>query len=205
MELFHPFIRGLLLSFGLIVALGPQNLFVIRMGGSRDHRLLAVTLCALCDALLIAMGLFGLGSLVTRSPWTTRLLAIVGGGFLFRTGVGLLVAPPVVETGGLEHESLDGATVCRTALGYSLLNPHAVLDTVIIIGGVGSVYAAEQRFMFGLGACLASSCWYWLLGHLGRSIFRTARGQEIARGVDRIGGLLLIGFAAKMLWGLSGI
>ncbi len=190
--------RGFLLCAGLIVAIGPQNLFVIRMGREPRYRLLASALCAACDAALIAIGLFGAGSLILRSAWTMRILGILGGALLLRTGMGLLVAETAAGVRAGASATLRPQTtrrVVRDALGFSLLNPHALLDTIIVIGSVGTLYGPTGRWYFGLGACAASCVWYWLLGRLGGSLLTAAEARGLSRWFDRMSGLILIGFS----------
>lgn len=60
---------GLGLGLSLIVAIGAQNVFVLRQGIRREHVLPVVIICALSDALLIAAGVAGLGFVISNVPW----------------------------------------------------------------------------------------------------------------------------------------
>ena len=50
---------GFLLGLSLILAIGPQNAFVLRQGLLNQHVLPVVLFCALSDALLIGLGIAG--------------------------------------------------------------------------------------------------------------------------------------------------
>lgn len=202
-SMFEAWARGFFLCCGLIVALGPQNLFVIRMGAaSRQTRLLAGALCAVCDAALIVVGMLGGAALAASVPALMRLCALLGGVILVRTAAGLLSGTGELPSNCATAMPRRWQETCREALAYSLLNPHAILDTVIIIGSVGSIYAGGARCAFGLGACAASALWYWLLGHCGRIFLDAERGGRRRRLFEQLSGVLLLGFAARLVAGV---
>ena len=83
-------LAGLGLGFSLIIAIGAQNLFVLRQGLRREHVLLVATICALSDALLIVLGVSGVGLMLQSLPGL--LTAVRWGGAAFLIGYGLLAA-----------------------------------------------------------------------------------------------------------------
>lgn len=164
-------------GLSLIVAIGAQNAFVLRQGVRRDAVLAVVGICALSDAVLIALGVGGVGAVVEAWPGAVRAVGIVGGAFLLCYGA--LAARRVLRPGtGLRAEG--GAAGSRrravlTCLAMTWLNPHVYLDTVFLLGSL----AADRgplRWTFGLGAALASLCWFAALGFgarlLGRHLVR---------------------------------
>ena len=76
------FIQGLALSFGLIVAIGAQNAFVLRQGLRREHVGSVVLFCATADAVLIMAGVFGMAKALGDRPDWARTLAWAGALFL---------------------------------------------------------------------------------------------------------------------------
>ncbi|MFD4575440.1 LysE/ArgO family amino acid transporter [Streptomyces sp. NPDC058417] len=167
-------------GLSLIVAIGAQNAFVLRQGVRRDAVLAVVGICALSDALLITLGVAGVGALVVAWPGVLTAVAWLGGAFLL--GYGALAARRVVRPGGGALEAGGEAVGSRrravlTCLAMTWLNPHVYLDTVFLLGTV----AADQgplRWTFGLGAATASLCWFAALGFgarlLGRFLARPA-------------------------------
>ncbi|MFJ3492478.1 LysE/ArgO family amino acid transporter [Streptomyces sp. NPDC086091] len=167
-------------GLSLIVAIGAQNAFVLRQGVRRDAVLAVVGICALSDALLITLGVAGVGALVVAWPGVLTAVAWLGGAFLL--GYGALAARRVVRPGGGALETGGEAVGSRrravlTCLAMTWLNPHVYLDTVFLLGTV----AADQgplRWTFGLGAATASLCWFAALGFgarlLGRFLARPA-------------------------------
>ncbi|MFE6310964.1 LysE/ArgO family amino acid transporter [Streptomyces rochei] len=166
-------------GLSLIVAIGAQNAFVLRQGVRRDAVLAVVAICALSDALLIALGVGGVGAVVVAWPDALTLVGWIGGAFLLCYGA--LAARRVFRPAGALLAEGDAAGSRRravlTCLALTWLNPHVYLDTVFLLGSV----AADRgplRWTFGLGAVLASVCWFAALGfgarYLGRFLARPA-------------------------------
>ena len=55
----NAFLTGFFLGFSLIVAIGPQNTFLIRQGILGQYVLSIALFCALSDSLLIIIGITG--------------------------------------------------------------------------------------------------------------------------------------------------
>ncbi|MFJ4623181.1 LysE/ArgO family amino acid transporter [Streptomyces sp. NPDC088812] len=166
-------------GLSLIVAIGAQNAFVLRQGIRREAVLAVVGICALSDAVLITLGVAGVGALVVAWPGALTAVAWVGGAFLLCYGA--LAARRVLRPGGALRTEGEATGSRRravlTCLAMTWLNPHVYLDTVFLLGSV----AADRgplRWTFGLGAAVASLCWFAALGfgarRLGRHLSRPA-------------------------------
>lgn len=160
-------------GLSLIVAIGAQNAFVLRQGARGQAVLAVVAICALSDAVLIALGVAGLGALVTAWPPALTAIGLAGGAFLLCYGA--LAARRALHPAGEQALSTEGTTAgsVRTAvltcLAMTWLNPHVYLDTVLLLGSV----AAERgslRWVFGAGAMLASLVWFTALGYGARRL-----------------------------------
>ncbi|MFJ9020026.1 LysE/ArgO family amino acid transporter [Streptomyces sp. NPDC102259] len=172
-------VAGFGTGLSLIVAIGAQNAFVLRQGIRRDAVLAVVGICALSDALLIALGVGGVGALVVAWPGALTAVGWIGGLFLLCYGA-LAARRAFRPTGALAAEGESAGSMRRavlTCLALTWLNPHVYLDTVFLLGSV----AADRgplRWTFGLGAALASLCWFAALGFgarlLGRFLTRPA-------------------------------
>jgi len=157
-------IPGLLTGLSLIVAIGAQNAFVLRQGLLRKHVLLIVLICALSDALLITLGVLGLGGLIAALPWLLEVIRWVGVGFLVWYGWSSLrrfIKQDSLKAAESSVGSLKQAVV--TTLALTFLNPHVYLDTVIFIGGIANQFG-DQKWWFVLGAVTASFLWFFGLG-----------------------------------------
>lgn len=159
------YLQGLGTGAGLIIAIGAQNAFVLTQALARNHGLTVALVCAVSDALLITLGLTGMGlALQTHAAfvvWATWLGVL----FLFWYGLrsfrsafgGLSLEPQARVRMGL------GATLAAT-LAVTYLNPHVYLDTVLLLGSIGGRYPVPERILFGAGAATASLAWFLTLG-----------------------------------------
>ncbi|NEA98266.1 LysE family transporter [Streptomyces sp. SID13726] len=190
-------------GLSLIVAIGAQNAFVLRQGIRRDAVLAVVGICALSDALLIALGVGGVGAVVVAWPGALTLVGWIGGGFLLCYGV--LAARRVFRPGesGLRTDGDVAGSRKRavlTCLAMTWLNPHVYLDTVFLLGSV----AADRgplRWTFGLGAVLASLCWFTALGFGARLLSRVLAGPTAWRILDGLVAAMMIALGAALVAG----
>jgi L-lysine exporter family protein LysE/ArgO len=204
-------VAGFGLGLSLIVAIGAQNLFVLRQGVRRDHVLAVALVCAISDAVLIVVGVSGLGFALEALPWLIDVVRWAG--FAFLLAYGLLAARRALRPSG-DTLALDAAaadpsgasasegagrstaphgTIARarlapvllTCLALTWLNPHVYLDTVFLLGSVASAHG-EHRWWFATGASIASIVWFFGLAFGARYLGRwlaTARAWRILDGV----------------------
>jgi L-lysine exporter family protein LysE/ArgO len=155
----------------LIVAIGAQNAFVLRQGIRREHVLPVVLTCALSDALLISGGIAGLGALLTSSPLALSIAKYGGAAFLFTYAV--VAARRAFRPGAMspaDHAPAALRSVVLTCLGFTYLNPHVYLDTVVLLGALANQRGTDGRWIYGLGAVTASFAWFFTLGLLARKL-----------------------------------
>ncbi len=163
---FSSFATGLGLSFGLIVAIGAQNAFVLRQGIRREHIGPVVLFCLLSDALLITAGVAGMAEALGQRVWLARLLALAGGGFLAVYGARALLRalrPQALSAAAGGPRQALRAVLAQTA-AFTFLNPHVYLDTVLLMGNLGARQPAALRSLFVGGAVTGSAIWFVLLG-----------------------------------------
>jgi len=159
------FIKGFATGGALIVAIGAQNAFVLRQGLKREHVLAVVLVCALSDALLITLGVAGLGTLVKQSPALLQVARYGGAAFLF--GYGVLAARRAWAASAMAlppSAPLSLRAAIATCLAFTYLNPHCWLDTVVLVGSISSQQPAGQQAWFGIGAATSSFVWFFALG-----------------------------------------
>lgn len=148
----------------LIVSIGAQNAFVLRQGLRRDAVLVVVMMCIASDAVLIGVGVGGFSGMVEAVPALLPMAGLLGGGFLLCYGV--LAARRALRPSALSvHGTSTGSPrrAVLTCLAMTWLNPQTYLETVVVIGSVAAGHGA-LRWQFGLGALLASTCWFIGLG-----------------------------------------
>jgi L-lysine exporter family protein LysE/ArgO len=163
--LMHAFLSGFGVSLGLIVAIGAQNAFVLRQGIRREPVLSVVLFCVVSDCILIWAGIFGLGAVTAAVPSAINVMRWGGAFFLIVYGA---ISFRSAWRGGA---ALDLGTSMTTSLGKTMavlfaltwLNPHVYLDTIGLIGSIAQGYG-DAIFVFGLGATMASTVFFFSLG-----------------------------------------
>jgi len=185
---FPVFLQGLVLSLGLIVAIGAQNAFVLRQGLRREHVASVVLFCALADATLITAGVLGMAQALGRQPALAQAMALAGAAFLAWYGWQALQRArrasrlQAAEGGvGLSH----GAALAQAA-AFTLLNPHVYLDTVLLVGSIGAQQPDGLQGWFVAGASTASLSWFTALGFGARwlaPLFARPRAWQVVDGL----------------------
>lgn len=161
------FVKGMAMGGGLIVAIGAQNAFLLRQAVQGRYVVMCIATCICCDVLLIALGAGGVGRVIISSPMLMDAVRI--GGALFLVEYGRRAAVSAWRGHAqLDQSAEPGAMrrgpVLRSALALSLLNPHAWLDTVVLLGSIGAQQADQGRASFTAGAMTASIVWFTSLG-----------------------------------------
>ncbi|QMU96106.1 amino acid transporter [Microbacterium esteraromaticum] len=211
-------LAGLGLGLSLIVAIGAQNVFVLRQGIRREHVLWVVIICAVSDALLIVAGVAGLGYLVSAAPWLVTVARWAGAAFLFvyavmaarrawRGGEALSVettdASDATSSTGAGTATLTRAgtrlaPVILTTLALTWLNPHVYLDTVLMLGSIAATHG-ENRWLFAAGAIVASIVWFTALGFGARYVGRWLRTERSWRVLDAVIALVMLTLAVSLV------
>ena len=195
------FTTGFALSATLIIAIGAQNAFVLRQGLRREHVMVIVLFCALADLALIAVGVAGVARVLGEAPRLTLALTAAGTLFLAWYGVRALARARKANSMNVA-EGTRGISVRNAvaqAAGFTFLNPHVYLDTVLLMGSIGARQPTDMRFWFVGGAAAASGAWFTTLGfgaRLLRPVFRTPRAWQI---LDTLVGLTMLALAASLL------
>lgn len=219
MPLALTFLTGLATGLGLIVAIGAQNAYVLRLGISGPARAIfvVVSICALSDAVLIVAGVLGVGVLVQQAPFVIVVLRVIGAGFLIVYGV--FAARRAVHPKALEIEETPVAssgagttrttvrssvalrTAALTALAFTWLNPHVYLDTVLLVGSIASTHGAPGRWWFAAGAGAASISWFTALGFGARALTPVFRRRNAWRVLDGGIAVVMLALATSLLIG----
>ncbi len=184
--------QGFGLGASLIIAIGAQNVFVLRQALLRHHVLQVVLFCALTDAVLVIVGAIGLGAAVRGSEAALRIIALGGAAFLTWYGIqaiGRAIAPGTLEPASGAASSPREALA--TVAAVTLLNPHVYLDTVVLAGGISASYGPDLQAWFVGGVIAASFAWFFVLGYGGRALAPLFRNPSAWRVFD-------IGIAAVM-------
>lgn len=192
-------LAGFLTGLSLIVAIGAQNAYVLRLGLARNHVGVAVAICAGADALLIAIGIGGLGAIVQAHGDVLTAIALLGGAYLlwfaFRSFRSAL-HPDVLLPSQQEPQAV--AAVALAVLGLTFFNPHVYLDTILLVGTIGASFGAD-RWWFALGAAIASVVWFSGLGFGARMLSPLMARPVTWRVLDAAIGVVMLTIAIVLV------
>jgi len=201
-------LAGFGLGLSLIVAIGAQNLFVLRQGIRREHVAAVALVCALSDAALIAAGVSGVGALLQALPWLIEAVRWTGAVFLVAYGVLAARRALRPDPGGLraaEPGSRMSAAARRlgpvilTCLALTWLNPHVYLDTVFLLGSVANTHG-DHRWWFAGGAATASVVWFFSLALGARHLGRWLATPRAWRVLDAVIAAIMIALGVSLVW-----
>jgi L-lysine exporter family protein LysE/ArgO len=195
-----PLLSGFTAGGSLIIAIGAQNAFVLRQGLRREHVLAIVAVCALSDVVLIALGVAGIGALVEAAPFALTIVTIAGALFLLAYAVFAArraIRPKALAAGTAEKTTLVAAVL--TAVALTWLNPHVYLDTVLLLGSLAATHGPEGKWIFALGAALASIVWFTALGYGARLLSRVFARPVAWRILDAVIALVMLALAITLI------
>lgn len=169
-DVLAPVLMGMGTSLSLIVAIGAQNAYILKQGIIGRFIWPIALFCIFSDALLIGLGVLGMGALVDSAAWVLEVLRWGGGLFLLVYGFfaarrAMHPSALTITHDGSGPQTLTKALLIAAAMTY--LNPHAYLDTIVFIGGLAA-HQGENRWLFYAGALVGSTLWFTFLASCSR-------------------------------------
>ncbi|MCQ2011588.1 MAG: LysE/ArgO family amino acid transporter [Sporolactobacillus sp.] len=196
-------IHGFLLSFSLILPLGAQNVFIFNQGARSTHlteALAAILAASLSDTLLICLAVGGVSLLILTFPWLVTSLFLVGILFLLFIGWKIWNDTP------MNDDQLSGRLSAKRqvlfALSVSLLNPHAILDTVGVIGTNAIHYHGVNQWLFALACVSVSWIWFFSLAFAGHLTGKAAKNGPLLPLINKCSAVMIWGVALYLCWTL---
>lgn len=189
----EPLIHGIILAFGLILPLGVQNVFVFNQGATHKkftNALPAVVTAGLCDTLLIYLAVAGVSIIVFSFEWLKILLFVVGFFFLAYMGWVIWKDRPEVSTNSEENRFSTRRQITFAA-SVSLLNPHAILDTIGVIGTSSLTYTGFDKWAFMLACIVVSWVWFISLAIVGRKIGQIDGTGNFLKRINQISAIII--------------
>ena len=195
------YLKGFIVTISLIMAIGAQNAYILKLGLLKQYVLLAVLMCITFDFILISAGVFGLGYFIQGNQLLINSISIFGIVFL-------IFYAALSFKSAFKNESLqvDGNVktnplkqVLSLILVFTFLNPHTYLDTILLIGGIGANIENEFKIYFLLGAVSASSVWFFSLGFGARFLIPLFKKQITWKILDISIGFLMLFIAYSLI------
>jgi L-lysine exporter family protein LysE/ArgO len=196
------YFNGLILGLSLIMALGPQNIFLIKQGARRNHATLSAVVCFVCDIILVCASVAGLHKLLLSHPTLQIWMMWLGSAFLLYYAIKALhsaFAKRDQQAVASAHQH-NKAQIVLFALGFSLLNPHAIIDSLVIIGS-GSSQFPDQELTFLAGVITASLLWFSSLTVTTRYFADIISKGAIWQMLELLSGLLMAFIGIKLALG----
>lgn len=199
MTMWGPFFQGLGVSGGLIVAIGAQNAFVLSQGVRKNHHMLIALMCSMCDALLITIGISGVGTVIASSPRLAAAGAWGGAAFLFWYGFKAFQSARRGNTLNAEEKKCSLRSAVVTTMAVTWLNPHCYIDTLLLIGSIGGQFNGEGRLYFGIGAAAASFVWFFSLSLFGQMLAPVFKSPAAWRILDTLIGIIMCSIGLSLI------
>tara|TARA_B110000967_G_scaffold23533_1_gene21685 strand:- start:1590 stop:2210 length:621 start_codon:yes stop_codon:yes gene_type:complete len=195
------FLTGFILGFSLIIAIGPQNAFVLRQGILGQNIFYVALFCALSDALLIIIGVAGISFLFNNFIYhNSDILFGLSAIWLFGYGVLKLRSSfksnKSIKTEFSSIKSLSQTISTIAALTF--LNPHVYLDTMILTGSISQQFYGFQKIVFALGSCLASFIFFFSLGYGARLLTPLMKRPFSWKVLDSLVALIMFTISFKL-------
>ena len=196
------FLHGIILAFGLILPLGVQNVFVFSQGATQPNLLRALpasVTAAICDTMLILLAVFGLSLIVLQFEWLRITLMTIGIVFLLYMGYTIWRSNPATTE---NSEALPIKKQILFALSVSLLNPHAILDTIGVIGTSALKYSGTEQIMFTVACVFISWLWFFGLTLTGASFKKLDGSGKLMRLFNKCSAVFIWATACYLASGL---
>lgn len=162
------FVKGYSTTAGLIIAIGPQNAFILRQGMLKSHILLIAILASIIDIIMIILGVNGIGLVIDSNYYFSLAAKYISVIFLLLYGVKSFYMA-LLKTQSIEDEHTTGKRSIKstiiTLLVVSFFNPHTYVDTMLLIGSIGAGLPEEQKIYYLTGASIASIMWFFCLSY----------------------------------------
>ena len=184
------FIQGFIIGSSLIIAIGPQNLYVINQGLKKNYILIVVLLCSLSDSLLIVCGIYLSNSLLNLNESLIITMKLIGGIWLILYGINKIKNSNSHNIENKEFKESSLNKIVFTTLGITYANPHVYLDTVVLLGSISVNF--DNKFYFGLGAIVASFIFFFTLGYFSKFLSKYIKSKKVWFYIDNIMGFLML-------------
>ena len=184
------FIQGFIIGSTLILAIGPQNLYVINQGLKKNFVFIVVIICSLSDSLLIICGIYLSNNILSVNTSIITIMKLIGGIWLILYGINKIKNSRQHEIKSNEFNEASFTKVVFTTLAITYANPHVYLDTVILLGSISINF--DSKLYFGLGAICASFVFFFSLGYFSNFLSRYIKSPKVWFYIDNMMGFLML-------------
>ena len=173
---------GFFTGLSFILAIGPQNLFVIEQGLKNQFVFIICLICSLSDLILIFIGILlfhYIDSLLNKT--VENMLSILLILFLANFIRNKFNENILLVSINSQEKLKPFKSVILRVLGFTFLNPHVYSDTVFILGNMSKNFIFGQKISFGIGASFSSLLFFFLIGYLSKYFSKFINRPQIWR------------------------
>jgi L-lysine exporter family protein LysE/ArgO len=195
----EPLIHGIILAFGLILPLGVQNIFLFNQGTAHRNfasALPAVITAGVCDTILIYSAVAGISLIVFSFEWLKNFLFFAG--FFFLAYMGWQLWKSTAEASGQQAVRFSARRQVVFAASVSLLNPHAIMDTIGVIGTSSLSYSGADKWSFTVACISVSWVWFFGLAVAGRTVGKLDGTGMLLKKMNQLSAFIVWGMALYM-------
>ncbi len=160
---------GFFTGLSLIFALGAQNIFVIEQGLKKNYIFIVCLICSLSDLLLIFSGIFLFDYFkiyfTKKIELGFNLLLFIFLIYFIYNKVRSLYINSKIK---FENDNLSLRNIIIKTFGFTYLNPHVYSDTVFFLGNFSKNFLFFNKYLFGVGASIASFLFFFSIGYLAK-------------------------------------
>ncbi|ADA79495.1 LysE/ArgO family amino acid transporter [Francisella tularensis] len=195
------FISGFSLALSLILGIGAQNIFVLKQAIKMNYAISTAVICFFCDVILIFFSVVLTTTMVRYLAVVRPIMLIFAVLFLVYYGIFS------IKSSFTENKILDESfhqqnffKVLILSMSFSLLNPQAILDIVVLLGGVATTYSENiLKIEFMLGAGVASLVWFVSLMLSGLFLRKFIQKIIVWQWIERLTGVLMFVIAINCI------
>ena len=205
-DLLSPFIHGLVLAFSLIIPAGIQNTFILNQSVLSKNTLSVLPIiitASLCDTVLIILSVLGISLILLEMEWIKLAILILGFVFLVYIGYKMWKQPPINL--GAKQYTLSVMKQVIFTMSVSWLNPHAIIDTVVVIGSQCLQYSSYQKLAYSIGCIMTTWSWFFALALFGNRLGRSKSGHFVLGNINKLSAVLMYLVAAYTAYQISGL
>ena len=193
------YLQGLTMGLAYVAPIGLQNLFVINTALTQPRKRVYATalIVIFFDVTLGLACFFGIGAVMSASPWLEMAILLVGSLIVIWIGQGLIRSKDTLDTS--TEVNIPIAKVVTTACVVTWFNPQALIDGSMMLGAFKATLPEGTDFFFVGGFASASVLWFLGISTI-ISLFSAKITDKTLRVINIVCGIVIIFYGLKLLW-----
>ncbi len=190
--------QGLLLGLAYVAPIGMQNLYVINtaLGGNKKRTYQVALFTIFFDILLALACFFGIGILLKNIPSLKSSILLIGSILVVLIGLKLIREAGEIDN-SIEKRNNSLFQIFLTCFVVTWLNPQAIIDGSLLLGGFHASLPPNTVIYFILGFCTASFLWFTSISSI-TLLLNDKLNNKVIRAINIICGAVLIFFGLKL-------